>query len=104
MSFIPDRLASRIAIHTILLLILAGNVLFCTMVAYALARRTFRGKGFLLATVLAVLMIPQQVVMIPVYRMIVVFGWMNTYWALILPMIVAPFGIFLMRQYILNLP
>src|SRR5256885_7477099 len=50
--------------------------------------------------VVAVLMIPQQVVMIPLYRLMVTFGWINTYWALILPTLVTPFGIFLMRQYI----
>jgi multiple sugar transport system permease protein len=83
---------------------MVGNVLFCTMVAYALARRRVAFKGFWLLTVVAVLMIPQQVVMIPLYRMMVAFGWLNTYWALILPTLVTPFGIFLMRQYILNLP
>jgi multiple sugar transport system permease protein len=83
---------------------MVGNVLFCTMVAYALARRRVALKGFWLVTVVAVLMIPQQVVMIPLYRMMVTFGWLNTYWALILPTLVTPFGIFLMRQYIMNLP
>jgi multiple sugar transport system permease protein len=82
----------------------AGNVLFCTMVGYALARRRVPGKGFLLVTVVAVMMIPPQVVMIPLYRMMVAFGWINTYWALIVPTLVTPFGIFLMRQYIMNLP
>jgi multiple sugar transport system permease protein len=81
-----------------------GNVLFCTMVAYALARRRIPGKRLWLVTVVAVLMIPQQVVMIPLYRLMVTFGWINTYWALILPTLVTPFGIFLMRQYIQNLP
>jgi multiple sugar transport system permease protein len=81
-----------------------GNVLFCTMVGYALARRRVPAKSFWTFTVMAVLMIPQQVVMIPLYRMMVVFGWINTYWALIVPTLVTPFGIFLMRQYIENLP
>jgi multiple sugar transport system permease protein len=83
---------------------MVGNVLFCTMVAYALARRRIPGKSFWMLTVVAVLMIPQQVVMIPLYRLMVNFGWINTYWALILPTLVTPFGIFLMRQYIQNLP
>jgi multiple sugar transport system permease protein len=81
-----------------------GNVLFCTMVGYALARRHIPGKAFWLVTVIAVMMIPPQVVMIPLYRMMVTFGWINTYWALIVPTLVTPFGIFLMRQYIMNLP
>ncbi len=82
----------------------AGNVIFCTMVGYALARRRVPARGFWLVTVVAVLMIPQQVIMIPTYRMMVAFDWINTYWALIVPVLVTPFGIFLMRQYIQNLP
>ncbi len=81
-----------------------GNVLFCTMVGYALARRRLPVRGFWLFTVVAMLMVPPQVVMIPLYRLIVTFGWIDTYWALIVPSLVTPFGIFLMRQYIQNLP
>lgn len=81
-----------------------GNLLFCTMVGYVLARRRIPLKGFWLVTVVATLMIPQQVVMIPMYRLMVWLGWMNTYWALIVPTLVTPFGVFLMRQYIQNLP
>lgn len=82
----------------------AGNVLFCTMVGYALARRHITMRGLLLMTVVATLMIPPQVVMIPLYRLMVTFGWIDTYWALIVPTLVTPFGIFLMRQYIQNIP
>lgn len=82
----------------------AGNVLFCTMVGYALARRHFPLKNLFLFSVVAMLMIPPQVVMIPLYRLIVQLGWIDTYWALIVPTLVTPFGIFLMRQYIQNLP
>lgn len=82
----------------------AGNVLFCTMVGYALARRRLPLKNLFLMTVVATLMIPPQVVMIPLYRLMVTFGWIDTYWALIVPTLVTPFGIFLMRQYIQNLP
>lgn len=81
-----------------------GSAIFSTTVAYAFARRNFRLKGLLFASVLGVLMVPPHVVMIPLYREIVTFGWINTYFALTLPFIVTPFGIFLMRQYILGLP
>ncbi len=84
--------------------VMLGNILFCTMVGYALARRRVPLKSFWVMTVVAVLMIPPQVVMIPLYRMMVTFGWINSYWALIVPTLVTPFGIFLMRQYIQNLP
>ncbi len=81
-----------------------GSAIFSTTVAYAFARRNFRFKGLLFASVLGVLMVPPHVVMIPLYREIVTFGWINTYFALTLPFIVTPFGIFLMRQYIQGLP
>ena len=42
--------------------------------------------------------------MIPLYRMMVTFGWINTYWALIVPWLISPFGIFLVRQYVMGLP
>jgi len=82
----------------------AGNVLFCTMVGYALARRHIPAKGLLMMSVVATLMIPPQVIMIPLYRLIVNLSWLDTYWALIVPTLVTPFGIFLMRQYIQNIP
>lgn len=81
-----------------------GNVVFCLMAGYAFARRQFRGKALLFGTVLGVLMIPPHVVMIPLYRMMATFGWLNTYWALIVPWLVSPFGIFLVRQYVVGLP
>lgn len=85
-------------------LVTAGNVLFCTMVGYALARRHIPAKSFWLFSVIAMLMVPQQVVMIPLFQMIAALRWLDTYQALIIPSLVTPFGIFLMRQYIMNLP
>jgi multiple sugar transport system permease protein len=81
-----------------------GNCLLCTYVAYAFARLEFPLKKTLFLSVLLVLMLPAYVVMIPLYREIVVFGWINTYFALIIPFIVTPLGIFLLRQYISELP
>ncbi len=81
-----------------------GNLLFCLMSAYAFARKEFRGREVFFTSVLGVMMIPPHVVMIPLYRMMVAFGWINTYYALIIPWLVTPFGIFLLRQYILSLP
>ncbi len=81
-----------------------GNVIFCLWVGYALARRTFPGKKLLFASILGVMMIPQQVIMIPLYRLIVEFGWINSYFALVIPWLVTPLGVFLVRQYIQGLP
>ncbi len=82
----------------------AGNVVFCLWAGYAFARRRFLGKTILFGAVLAVLMVPQQVIMIPLYRLMAEFGWINTYWALIVPWMVTPFGIFLVRQYVISMP
>lgn len=81
-----------------------GNILLCTLVAYALSRKEFWGRSLLFASVLVVMMIPPHVLMIPLYRLMVAFGWLNTYWALIVPWVITPFGIFLMKQYIDQLP
>lgn len=81
-----------------------GNCLLCTIVAYAFARLEFPFKKLLFASVLIVMMVPAYVIMIPLYREIVIFGWINTYFALIVPFLVAPFGIFFLRQYITELP
>lgn len=81
-----------------------GSCFLSTLVAYAFARREFPFKKIIFASVLAILMVPPHVVMIPLYREIVLFGWINTYFALTVPFLVTPFGIFLMRQFIEELP
>ncbi|MCX7880139.1 MAG: carbohydrate ABC transporter permease [Ignavibacteria bacterium] len=81
-----------------------GNVFFGFLVAYALARKNFKLNKVVLFTVLSVLIIPQHIIMIPLYRLIVTFGWMNTYFALTIPWIVTSFGIFMLKQYIQQLP
>ncbi len=81
-----------------------GNLFFCTLCGYVLARRRFRGKGILTMTVILVLMVPIHVVIIPMYLMTNWLGIFDTYLALILPFLVSPLGIFLMRQYISAIP
>ncbi len=82
----------------------AGNLLFCLFSGYALARRDIIGKPILFGTILGVLIIPPHVIMIPLYRLMVEFGWINSYYSLIIPWLVTPFGVFLVRQYIQTLP
>lgn len=81
-----------------------GNVVFCLWTGYAFARGKSKKYVYLFGSVLGVLMIPQQVIMIPLYRLVAEFGWINTYAALIVPWLVTPFGIFLVRQYLLSVP
>jgi putative chitobiose transport system permease protein len=81
-----------------------ANLLFCSLAAYPLARLRFRGRGFVLALVVATILIPFQVVMIPLYLLMVQLGLRNTLWALILPQAATAFGIFLLRQSFLAVP
>ncbi|MBK8445856.1 MAG: carbohydrate ABC transporter permease [Micropruina sp.] len=81
-----------------------GNLLFCAMLGYALAMLNFRFKNAILTLVLGTLMIPGVVTFIPLYVLIVNLGMADTLPALIVPFLVAPFGVFLMRQFIQGLP
>jgi putative chitobiose transport system permease protein len=81
-----------------------ANLLFCSLAAYPLARLRFRGRGLVLALVVATILIPFQVVMIPLYLLMVQLGLRNTLWALILPQAATAFGIFLLRQSFAGVP
>jgi putative chitobiose transport system permease protein len=81
-----------------------ANLLFCSLAAYPLARLRFAGRGLVLAVVVATILIPFQVVMIPLYLLMVQLGLRNTLWALIIPQAATAFGIFLLRQSFLAVP
>ena len=81
-----------------------ANLLFCSLAAFPLARMKFRGRGMALALVVATILIPFQVVMIPLYVLMVQLGLRNTLVALILPNAATAFGIFLLRQSFLAVP
>ena len=81
-----------------------ANLLFCSLAAYPLARLRFAGRGLVLALVVATILIPFQVVMIPLYLLMVQLGLRNSLWALILPQAATAFGIFLLRQSFLAVP
>ena len=82
----------------------AANVLTSIAAGYAFARLDFLGKKLLFAIVLATMMIPFEVTLIPNFVMIRRLGWYNTYLALIVPWCASAFSIFLMRQAFLTLP
>ncbi|MBI1953352.1 MAG: ABC transporter permease subunit [Candidatus Omnitrophica bacterium] len=88
----------------IALLVTLGNLLFSAMVGYAFARRDFPFKRAMFFMVVGSIAIPPQVLMVPVFILMKHIGWLNSYWALIVPNLVTPFNIFLMRQYISKLP
>lgn len=80
------------------------QVLVNVPAAYALAKRRFRGRSTLFATVLVCLLIPYQAIALPIYILLFSIGILNTYAALVLPFTISVFGIFLMRQFFLGVP
>lgn len=71
---------------------------------YVFAKFVFRGRNLLFFLILSLLMVPFNVSLIPLYRLVVQLGWVNSYMALILPGAVTPLGIFLMRQFMHTIP
>ncbi len=82
----------------------AGNLLFCSMLGYALAMLEFRGKKAVFLLVMTTLLIPGVVTFVPLFVLVANAGLINSLPGLILPFLVSPFGVFLMRQFILGLP
>jgi len=81
-----------------------GNLVFCSLAGYAFARLRFAGKNIAFFLILATLMIPFQVVMIPTFLIVRSAGLIDTLGALILPNLASAFGIFMMRQFFRTLP
>ena len=81
-----------------------ANIIFSTMVGYAFARRDFPFKKAIFLSIIGSIAVPPQVLMVPVFILMKHLGWLNTYSSLIVPNLVMPFNIFLMRQYISKLP
>lgn len=75
-----------------------------SLAAYAFARLPFKGRTTLFFMFLATLMVPHQVTMIPNFMVMKYLGWLNTYYALIIPSIFSAFGVFMMRQFFLTIP
>jgi multiple sugar transport system permease protein len=84
--------------------IAVGQMITAAMAGYAFANLKFRGRGALFSIVLATMMVPVQVTIVPVFMLIRGMGLSDTLLALILPAIPTAFGTFLMRQYFLGLP
>lgn len=81
-----------------------GQIFICSMAAYAFARLNFMGRNTMFVMYLATMMIPSQIILIPLYLMVYAFGWVNTYQGMIIPGISSVFGIFLLRQAFLGVP
>ncbi|MFD1037215.1 carbohydrate ABC transporter permease [Virgibacillus byunsanensis] len=81
-----------------------GQLLLCSMAAYAFARIKFPGRNFFFILYLSVLMIPPQAFLIPQYQIIANLGLLNTLSALVLPGLFSAFGTFLLRQFFMTMP
>jgi len=88
----------------IALLTVGLNLLFCALAAYPLARLNFRGREVIFNLIVATIMIPFQIVMIPLYILTVKLNITNTYIGIIFPAIASAFGIFLLRQAFASVP
>ena len=86
------------------ILVTGWHVLFDTAAGYAFAKREFRGKDFMFWALIASMMIPEQVTLVPVFMMLDRLRLIDKLSAVILPGMAATFGVFLMRQYIQTLP
>lgn len=80
------------------------TLLISAMAGYCFAKLSFRGREPLFWVVLSMMMIPFTVSIIPSYALMVQLGWIDNYLSLIVPIVFNPFGIFLMRQFMLGLP
>jgi multiple sugar transport system permease protein len=88
----------------IALAVTVGTLVFCPMLGYALAKLHWHGKGVIMGLVLATLMVPAGITLIPNFILMSNLGLVNTYPGLILPFLAGPFGVFLMRQFMMGIP
>jgi multiple sugar transport system permease protein len=84
--------------------VMVGNVVFCTLAGYGLAKFRFPGDRFMLLLILSTLMLPLEVTLVPTFLVVYNLGWVNTYQGIFGPLLVDAFGVFLMRQAILSVP
>jgi alpha-1,4-digalacturonate transport system permease protein len=75
-----------------------------SMAAFALSKYDFRGRGAVMLLIIATLMVPLSVILVPLYSVISAMGLFNSLWGVILPTVATPTGVFLLRQYMLTIP
>lgn len=81
-----------------------GQLITCSMAAFAFARLKFPGRNILFYLFLGTMMIPYNVTMIPSFLVLYWLGWIDTYYALIVPGLASAFGTFLLRQFFITIP
>ena len=81
-----------------------GQIIVAALAGYAFARIRFIWRDVIFIIFLATLIIPFELIFVPLYLMLAGWGWINTYWALIVPSIANPFAIFMFRQFFITIP
>lgn len=81
-----------------------GNVLLCSMAGYVFAKKKFPGKRIIFWGIVSIMMTSTQVIMVPLFIQIRDMGLLNTYWALVLPVLVSPVAVFLTKQFMETIP
>lgn len=101
-SLIFERGILKIVWNTFFIAVAATalRLFFCSLAGYGFAKFRFPGRGGLFAFILGTMVIPFTVLMVPLFILMVKFGWINTFYPLIIPGAASAFGIFFMRQYI----
>jgi multiple sugar transport system permease protein len=104
----PDKMNFWPALSNTVVITVAsvvGQVLSCSLVGFGFARFRFRGRGVLFMVMLSTLMLPAQVVMIPVFILFRTLGLIDTFWPLVIPMwLASPFFVFMFRQFFAQIP
>jgi len=88
----------------ITVLVVIGQLILCSMAAYAFARLKFPGRNLIFLILLGTMMIPYHVTMIPTFKIMKELNWLNTHYSLIIPPLFNAFGIFLLRQFFMTIP
>ncbi|WP_183601431.1 carbohydrate ABC transporter permease [Paenibacillus phyllosphaerae] len=102
-SIVP---ASRYLFNSVLISVLSviGVTLVSALCAYPLSKHPFPGRNLLFATIILMLMFTPEIIQIPRYLVVSNLGIMNTYWGHLLPVLAAPVGVFLLKQFIDQIP
>lgn len=105
-ALLADSAVVRAIVNSIFVgaVVTLGNVVFCFMTGYALSRKRFPGGKTLFVMALMTMMIPTHILIVPLYLMLSKAGLYDSYWALTLPFLVTPIGIFMVKQYLDGIP
>lgn len=88
----------------VVICVVAGNAFLSTMVGYSLSKFAYPGRTLVFYFILGTMMVPLTVIVIPLYVLVRSLGWTDSYLALIIPVAMTPFGVFLMRQFVVGIP